>query len=311
MAFKSFSDLRKNQQENFQKLQEKLKGSDNNSQRKEDPTFWDLKKDDAGNGSAVIRFLPAPMNEELPYVCYHTHYFKGPKGKTYYARSLSDLNKPDPVAELNRELWNSNTEEGKAQASRQKRKKQYIANIYVLKDPAKPENEGKVFKFKFGQKIFEKIKEVSVPEDEDDTPVDVFDIFSGANFRIKVKQVAGYANYDSSKFDNPSELLEGDEEKLETIWKSCFSLAEIVDEKNYETYEKLSQRLNEVLGVNNQSNTNHKNDNDDLSLDDEDEVIEQKQSTSSKKKETKKEETISEDDDFDLGDLNLDDLDLD
>lgn len=218
----------------------------NNNGGSSDDRIWKLDVDKSGNGYAVIRFLPAPDGEDLPFVKLYSHAFQGPGG-WYIENSLTTLGQKDPVSELNSELWNNGTDAGKEVARKQKRKLTYISNIYVVKDPANPENEGKVFLFKYGKKIFDKIMEAMQPEYEDETPINAFDFWEGANFKLKAKNVAGYRNYDSSEFASPGALLEDDEE-MESIWKKQYSLAEIVAPDQFKSYDDLKKRLDSVLG---------------------------------------------------------------
>lgn len=224
------------------------------SDREEDTRFWKLERDKAGNGMAVIRFLPAPAvdgDDALPWVRYFDHGFKGPSGKWYIENSLTSIGQKDPVSEYNSSLWNASSDENswqRKQARDQKRRLHYIANIYVIKDPANPENEGKVKLFKFGKKIFDKITLAMNPEYEGDSPMNPFDLWNGANFKLRTRTVAGYPNYDQSVFES-SKPLSDDDAELEKIWKSEYSLKEFLDSKNYKTYDELKKRLDEVLGA--------------------------------------------------------------
>ena len=223
------------------------------TEREADNRFWSLTRDKAGNGSAVIRFLPAPAvdgDDALPWVRYFDHGFKGPTGKWYIENSLTTINQKDPVSEYNSQLWNASSDDAswqRKQARDQKRRLHYISNIMVIKDPANPENEGKVFLFKFGKKIFDKITLAMNPQYPDDPVVNPFDLWSGANFKLRTRMVAGYLNYDQSTFEAPS-ALSNDDAELEKIWKSEYSLKEFVDPKNFKTYDELKKRLTEVLG---------------------------------------------------------------
>jgi len=211
-----------------------------------DDRLWKPEVDKAGNGYAVIRFLPAPDGEDLPWAKLYTHAFQGPGG-WYIENSLTTLGQKDPVSEYNSELWNNGTDAGKETARKQKRKLSYYSNIYVVKDPSNPQNEGKVFLFKYGKKIFDKITAAMQPEFEDETPLNPFDFWAGANFKVKIKKVAGYWNYDSSEFDSPAPLL-SDDDAMETLWKQEYSLAELVAPSEFKTYEDLTKRLKYVLG---------------------------------------------------------------
>ena len=211
-----------------------------------DDRLWKLDVDKSGNGYAVIRFLPAPENEDLPFVKLYSHAFQGPGG-WYIENSLTTLGQKDPVSEYNSQLWNNGTDAGKELARKQKRKLTYISNIYVVKDPANPENEGKTFLFKYGKKIFDKLTAAMQPEFEDEEAIDPFDFWQGANFKLKAKNVAGYRNYDSSEFAAVSPLLD-DDDAMEAIWKKELSLSEFVAPTQFKTYEELKTRLEYVLG---------------------------------------------------------------
>ena len=211
-----------------------------------DERLWKLDVDKSGNGYAVIRFLPAPDGEDLPFVKLYSHAFQGPGG-WYIENSLTTLGQKDPVSEFNTTLWNNGTDAGKETARKQKRKLTYISNIYVVKDPANPENEGKVFLYKYGKKIFDKLTAAMQPEFEDEEAIDPFDFWQGANFKLKAKNVAGYRNYDSSEFAAPSALLK-DDEALEGLWKKENSLEEFVAADQFKSYDDLKKRLEYVLG---------------------------------------------------------------
>ena len=211
-----------------------------------DDRLWKLDVDKSGNGYAVLRFLPAPDGEDLPFVKLYSHAFQGPGG-WYIENSLTTLNQKDPVSEYNTSLWNNGTEAGKDTARRQKRKLTYIINVYVVKDPANPENEGKVFLYKYGKKIFDKLMAAMQPEFEDESPIDPFDLWQGANFKLKAKNVAGYRNYDSSEFAQPSSLND-DDEALEALWKKEYSLQDFVGADQFKSYDDLKKRLTYVLG---------------------------------------------------------------
>ena len=218
----------------------------NNSGGSEDERFWKLECDKAQNGYAVIRFLPAPDGEDLPFAKMYSHAFQGPGG-WYIENNLSTIGQKDPVGELNSQLWNNGTDAGKEIARKQKRKLTYISNIYVVKDPANPQNEGKVFLFKYGKKIFDKIMEAMQPEYEDDTPIEGFDFWKGANFKLKAKNVAGYRNYDSSEFAAVGPLL-SDDDAMEAVWSKEYSLSELVAPDKFKSYDELKKRLDYVLG---------------------------------------------------------------
>jgi hypothetical protein len=235
----------------LEKLTEQVnKLNDKSSEKKsyEDTRFWKPTVDKAGNGMAVIRFLPAAEGEDMPWVQLFSHSFQGPTGQWYIENSLTTLNKKDPVSEHNTMLWNSGVESDKETARKQKRKLQYIANVYIVKDPSNPDNDGKVFLFKFGKKIFDKLNDLMNPEFEDETPVNPFDLWEGANFKLKIRKVEGYQNYDKSEFDSPAALSEDDDE-LERIWKAQNKLSEFITEGNFKSYDELKARLNKVLNL--------------------------------------------------------------
>lgn len=248
MAFTSLSDLRKTRGGFDTLMKEVEKITNPQSESKGDDRFWVPAVDKAGNGYAVIRFLAPPKGEELPWVRIWTHGFQGPSGKWYIENSLTTINQTDPVSEINTKLWNSGSEADKETARKQKRKLNYITNILVIKDPANPENEGKVFLFKFGKKIFDKIKDVSHPQFEDEKPINPFDFWEGANFKLKIRNVEGYRNYDKSEFDSPTAIAD-DDSKIESIWNKQFSLVEFLDPKHFKSYDFLKQKLEGVLST--------------------------------------------------------------
>ena len=211
-----------------------------------DERIWKPVMDKTGNGFAIIRFLPAPKDEELPWVKLWNHAFQGPTGQWYIENSLTTISQNDPVSELNTKFWNSGVESDKEIARKQKRKLQYYSNIYVVKDSANPENEGKVFLYRYGKKIFDKVMETMQPAFEDETPVNPFDFWEGANFKLKLRKVDGYWNYDKSEFEKPSALAEDDAE-LEAIWEKQYSLSEFTAPTNFKSYDELQTRLNTVL----------------------------------------------------------------
>ena len=246
----AFADLKKQSKlgsltEKLVKEVEKMNSSNSSS----DERVWKLDCDKSGNGYAVIRFLPAPDGEDLPFVKVYSHAFQGPGG-WLIDNCLTSINQKCPVCEHNSGLWNNGTDAGKEVARKQKRKLTYVSNIYVVKDPANPANEGKVFLFKYGKKIFDKITEAMQPEFEDESPIDPFDFWQGANFKLKAKNVAGYRNYDSSEFASQSALLD-DDDAMEAIWKKQYSLADFMSPGEFKTYEELKKRLSSVLGTKN------------------------------------------------------------
>ena len=217
------------------------------SESYKDDRFWRPELDKSSNGFAVIRFLPAPNEEDLPWARLFSHGFQGPGG-WYIENSRTTLGDKDPVSEMNTKLWNSGLESDKEIARKRKRRLNYISNILVVSDPANPENEGKVFLYKYGKKIFDKINEAMQPEFADEEAINPFDFWNGANFKLKVRKVAGFINYDKSEFDSQSELFDGDDTKLEELWKTQYSLSEFTDPSNFKSYDELKSRLHTVIG---------------------------------------------------------------
>lgn len=241
--------LRKMRNQDFGKISsefEKIANPQSDSKSYQDDRFWKLEADKAGNGTATIRFLPRAEGDELPWVKIFSHGFQGPTGKWYIENSLTTIGENDPVGELNSRLWNTGSDADKETARKQKRKLSYIANVLIVSDPKHPENEGKVKLFKFGKKIFDKIMDKARPTFEDETPVNVFDLWEGADFKLRMRKVDGYPNYDQSAFQEPSAITE-DEDKMLSIVNSQHKLSEFLDRKNFKTYEELSRKLASVL----------------------------------------------------------------
>lgn len=213
-----------------------------------DDRFWKPTVDESGNGYAVIRFLPAAEGSDLPWARYWDHFFKGPTGQWYIEKSLTTIGQNDPVGELNSRLWNSGVEDDKETARKQKRRLHYVANILVVSDPANSANNGKVFLFDFGKKIFDKIMDKMQPEFPGEEPVNPFDFWNGADFQLKIRNVAGYRNYDKSEFKAPSALYEADEVKLEATYNQLFDLSEFTNPTTFKSYDELKGRLQVVLG---------------------------------------------------------------
>ena len=246
-----FSSLKRNRN-SFDKLTKAIESINTPAEgSKEDDRFWQPEVDKAGNGMAIIRFLPAPAvdgDDALPWVRVFNHGFQGPGG-WYIENSLTTLNQKDPVSEYNSVLWNSGIEANKEIARKQKRRLTYISNVLIVSDPKNPENEGQIKLYKFGKKIFDKLTEAMNPQFEDEKAINPFDFWDGANFKIKIRQVEGYRNYDKSEFDSPSQLLDGDDAKLETLWKKEYSLKEFLDPKHFKSYDVLKAKLDKVLGL--------------------------------------------------------------
>jgi hypothetical protein len=247
----SFANLKRNRSD-FAKLTKAIEATTQPAEAgsKEDTRFWQPEVDKAGNGMAIIRFLPAPAadgDDALPWVRVFSHGFQGPGG-WFIDNCLTTLNEKCPVCEHNNTLWNSGIEANKDIARKQKRKLSYVANILVISDPANKENEGQIRLFKFGKKIFDKITEAMNPEFADETPVNPFDMWEGANFKLKIRNVEGYRNYDKSEFADKSALFDGDDEKLESLWKSEHGLKDFTEKKQFKSYDQLKTRLDKVLG---------------------------------------------------------------
>jgi hypothetical protein len=243
--------LRKMRGTNFAKISgefEKIANPQSESKSYQDDRLWKLEADKAGNGTATIRFLPNPNGDDLPWVRIFNHGFQGPTGKWYIENSLSTIGEADPVGELNSRLWNSGNESDKEIARKQKRKLTYIANVLIVSDPKHPENEGQVRLFRFGKKIFDKIMDKARPTFEDETPVNVFDLWEGADFKLRQRKVEGYANYDQSTFMEPSAVADSEDELLAVMGK-VHDLKEFLDRKNFKTYEELSRKLASVLNT--------------------------------------------------------------
>ena len=247
----SFANLKRGRSD-LSKLTKAIEASTQTGEggSKDDNRFWQPEVDKAGNGMAVIRFLPAPQadgDDALPWVRVFSHGFQGPGG-WLIDNCLTTLNEKCPVCEHNNTLWNSGIEANKDIARKQKRKLSYVANVLIVSDPANKSNEGQIKLFKFGKKIFDKITEAMNPEFADETPINPFDLWEGANFKLKIRNVEGYRNYDKSEFAEKSALYDGDDEKLEALWKTEYSLKEFLERKNFKTYDQLKQRLDKALG---------------------------------------------------------------
>lgn len=246
----SFSNLKRSSGSSLEKLSKAVEAMSSSNYSNDDDKYWKCELDKSSNGYAIIRFLPAPPkdgDDGLPWVKYYDHGFQG-QGGWYIEKSLTSIGQEDPMSQYNTELWNSGIEANKEQARKQKRRLHYVSNIYVVKDPKHPENEGKVFLFKFGKKIFEKITQAMNPQFEDDKAVDPFDFWNGANFKLKIRKVDGYQNYDLSEFDSPAPLFD-DDDKMEELWNTEHSLKELLEPKNFKTYAELKAKLDRVLGI--------------------------------------------------------------
>jgi hypothetical protein len=260
-----FASLRKNSSSSLDKLTKEIEKLNTKSEGAADIRFWYPNVDKAGNGYAVIRFLPTPGDEEVPFVRMFKHAFKGPAGQWYIENSLTTIGQPDPLSEYNGKLWNSTTDDKspeREQVREQKRRLLYISNIYIITDQLNPENEGKVKLFNYGAKIFDKLNEAMNPQFEDEKAINPFDLWDGANFKLKIRNVEGYRNYDKSEFSKTGPLFDSDEQ-MEVIWKQEHSLQAFLAETNFKTYDELSKRLDLVLGLKTGSKVASKASNDD------------------------------------------------
>ena len=244
----SFAALKRDRQETLTNLTTELEKTQTAQTSFEDDRLWKCERDKAGNGYAVIRFLPTAEGEDVPWVRVWNHGFQGPGG-WYIENSLTTLNQKDPVSEYNTALWNNGTEAGKEVARKQKRRLNYYSNIYVIKDPTNPENEGQVRILRYGKKIFDKINDLMNPEFQDETPINPFDFWAGADFKMKIRMVEGFVNYDKSEFDTPTEFLGGDDKELEDVWNNQYQLNEFVSADNFKSYDELKTKFNRAIGL--------------------------------------------------------------
>ena len=252
----------KKSKSNFDALTKKLENTIEQPEKKnkyQDDRLWKPELDKSGNGYAVIRFLPAIEGEDMPWQRVWHHAFQGPGGQWYIENSLTTLNKKDPVSEENTRLWNTGIEADKEIARKRKRKLQYYSNIFVVSDPKHPENEGKVFLFKFGKKIFDKITEAMNPAFEDEKAVNPFDFWEGANFKLKIRKVDGFWNYDKSEFEAVSPI-QGDDNAIKGIWAKQYALQPFVAADNFKPYDELKEKLNRVLSGTRSAETVEKTD---------------------------------------------------
>ena len=246
MSVNSFAALKRNRSQFLSTLQAEAKKVQNPQASYEDKRIWKCEQDKAGNGYAVIRFLPIPKGDDFPWVQVYSYGFKGPGG-WYIENSLKTLKQKDPVGEANSALWNSGVESDKEVARSRRLRTQWISNILVVSDPKHPENEGQVFLFKYGKQIFDKINDKLTPQFEGETSMNPFDPWDGSNFKLKIVKDKNYPSYEKSEFDAPSPLFNGDEDKIAAIWEKEYSLREFVDPKNFKTYEELKARFEKVI----------------------------------------------------------------
>ena len=243
----SFANLKRSRN-TIDKLTAAAQASQSTTKSYVDDRMWKPTVDKQNNGYAVIRFLPANEGSDLPWAKYWDHAFKGPTGKWYIEKSLTSIDGEDPVGQMNSKLWNSGMEADKETARRQKRRLHHVSNIMVVSDPGNPDNEGKTFMFQFGKKIFDKVMDAMQPEFADETPMNPFDFWEGADFKLKIRDVEGYRNYDKSEFSSPRPLSE-DDEKLESIYNNLHDLGEFTDPTKYKSYAELESKMHSVLGT--------------------------------------------------------------
>lgn len=249
----SFEKLKRNKK-TFEKLKEAAK-QQGQKQSYNDDRFWKPTVDKAGNGFATIRWLPVQDENGNPWITYWDHGFQGPTGKWYIEKSRTSIGQEDPVADLNSKLWNTGVDADKETARNQKRRLHYVANILVVNDPQKPECNGKVFLYKYGKKIQSQILDAMDPQYEDEEAINPFDMWSGANFKLKIRKVEGWPNYDKSEFESPSPIHEDDDWIKENVYDKLYDLNEFLDPATYKTYDELKAKLDSVLGTNSRSNT--------------------------------------------------------
>lgn len=243
----SFQNLKKQSQSNIASLSRELEKINKGAESYKDDRFWNIERDKSGNGFAVIRFLPACEGEDIPWARVFSHGFRGPGGDWFIENCPTTLGQKCPICEANSGLWNSGIESDKEIARARKRKLRYVSNILVVSDPAHKENEGKVFLYNYGKKIFDKITESMTPQFAGEEPINPFDFWKGRNFKLKVRTISDFPNYDASEFASPSALFEGDDSKLEKLWKTQYKLAEFVDPSQFKSYEDLLVKFNQVL----------------------------------------------------------------
>lgn len=243
----SFQNLKKQSQSNVASLSRELEKINKGAESYKDDRFWNIERDKSGNGFAVIRFLPACEGEEIPWARIFSHGFRGPGGDWFIENCPTTLGQKCPICEANSALWNSGIESDKEIARARKRKLRYISNILVVSDPAHKENEGKIFLYNYGKKIFDKITESMTPQFAGEEPINPFDFWKGRNFKLKVRTISDFPNYDASEFASPSALFEGDDAKLEKLWKMQHKLAEFVHPSQFKSYDELQAKFSQVI----------------------------------------------------------------
>lgn len=252
MSSNAFAKMKK-RRNNVADLTSKLEEAGGKKKDYGDDRMWYPATEKSGNGYAVVRFLPPSVDNDVPFVKVYSHGFQGPGG-WYIDECPTTVEQECPVCKMNQALvashgsWDSTPEKDKTIVRDRKRREGYISNILVIEDPQNPENEGKVFLFKYGKKIFDKLIEALSPEFDDETPLNPFDYWEGADFKIKIRKVEGYRNYDRSEFDKPTALFDGDDDKLSELYDSQYDLREFVDPANFKPYSYYETKLNRVMG---------------------------------------------------------------
>ena len=244
-----FNKMKVNSKKSLSTLTDKLEKMDTKSSYVDD-RFWKPTRDKSGNSYSIIRFLPPAPEDSLNFAKIYNHAFDV-NGKWFIDNCPTSIGKVCPVCESNSELWNSGLETNKSIARNRKRKLSYIVNIFVISDKQEPENEGKVFLYKIGPQIFEKISNAIKPKFEDDEKFNPFDLWTGANFKLKIKKTIvdgkSMSTYEDSVFETPAPLFDNDA-VLEEIWNKEYKLEEFVSEPNFKEYDELKKRFDFVVG---------------------------------------------------------------
>lgn len=248
----SLQEMRSKSEELFEQFRKQEE--DKKKKREVDARFWTPTIKPDGTAEAIIRFLPSPKGENSPKVEFWTYSFEGPYG-WYIEKSLASLKQEglyDPMAEYNNKLWKQG-EAGQQQARKQKRMLHYVSNILVIDDPEKPENNGKVFLYRYGSKIYDnKIKPLMFPtKTSGEKPVNPFSFWDGYNFNLVVKKQGEFNNYDSSYFARSPSAVADNDDGIQAIWDKEYPLFEFIDPKNYKTREQLQKQIDKVFGLSN------------------------------------------------------------
>lgn len=234
------------------KLVEKFNKMDESSSKDDDSRIWTPKMGKSGTGEATIRFLPGGGGkDEEAYIEVYSHAFTGTTGKWLIEKCPTTIGQPCPVCDENRTLWSNGKEtvvRGNDDSPGRKRKLNYYSNVYIIDDPVNPENNGQVKLYKYGVKILDKIKMAIKPASKRKRPLEVFDMFMGADFNIVINKKGKYWNYDDSEFLDPEPLFDGDEDKLEEVYNSLYDLTELINPSTFKSKDELQARLDMVDG---------------------------------------------------------------